>query len=167
MFPTINRPNGVGLRQARRRLSVVSDNKLIEGLMSHGGKEDKESGSAAATTATSVVKSYWGASKKGFAPYNPRKRNQDSLVMEEHKESGSLLLGVFDGHGESGDLVSRFFTDRLPRALFANPKFMREPSEALCEEVDRLEQVLLSGECAWMVVCVFLGGWVTASYFFC
>lgn len=143
MFPTINR--GVGLRQARRRLSVVSDNKLIEGLMSHGGKEDKES-AGTTTTATSVVKSYWGASKKGFAPYNPRKRNQDSLVIEEHKESGSLLMGVFDGHGESGDLVSRFFTDRLPRALFANPRFSREPMEALCEEVDRLEQLLLSGE---------------------
>jgi hypothetical protein len=39
-------------------------------------------------------------SKKGYAPYNPRKRNQDALTMEEHRPTGTLLFGVFDGHGE-------------------------------------------------------------------
>ena len=56
------------------------------------------------------VASYGGCSKKGYAPYNPRKQNQDSILMELDKATGALLLATLDGHGEAGDKVSQHFT---------------------------------------------------------
>jgi hypothetical protein len=44
-----------------------------------------------------IVNSYGGYSKKGYAPYNPKKKNQDALVMAEDPKSRSLLLCVMDG----------------------------------------------------------------------
>ncbi|CAK4145875.1 unnamed protein product [Aphanomyces euteiches] len=106
------------IQVARRRLSVVSDNKLVEGL-------------AAVTTAdaegvqdgTSTIGCYAGVSKKGYAPYNPRKKNQDSMIMQFHAESKTLLLGVFDGHGEAGDGVSQYFRTHFPPELFNHAQF--------------------------------------------
>ena len=54
-----------------------------------------------------IVNSYGGFSKKGYAPYNPKKKNQDALVMAEDPKTRSLLLSVLDGHGEDGDKVSQ------------------------------------------------------------
>lgn len=51
--------------------------------------------------------SYAGYSKKGFAAYNPRKRNQDALIMAEDASTASLFLAVLDGHGEDGDKVAQ------------------------------------------------------------
>ncbi len=101
-----------------------------------------------------VVRIYGGVSKKGYAPYNPRKRNQDSMVMEEHKPTGSILFAVFDGHGEAGDLVSHYFAERVPPRLFASPKFVSDVGGALVDEIDRLEKMLLAGVCvqlSWLV----------------
>ena len=168
-------------------------------------------------------------SKKGYAPYNPRKRNQDAIFMEEvvgpvkmarHMATttttkpqqgagaapaggsnssqvssvtatsgsasgstssplaaglGSLNLdpaanaassssstaaagtgsgmryakthvfGVFDGHGEAGDLVSHHFAERLPGLLAAHPKWASDPATALVEQIDALEKQLLAG----------------------
>ncbi len=136
----------------RSRLSVCSQNKFIEGIQTLGALAGDEGKDDAAGMAESVVRAYAGVSKKGYAPYNPRKRNQDAILMEEHKPSGSVLFGVFDGHGEAGDLVSHYFTERLGSRLFSNPKF--SPSSpgagdlgaALAEDVDRLEKSLLAGE---------------------
>jgi hypothetical protein len=124
------------------RLSVVSSNKNIEGIATIGAAEAEET---ASHMGEHVVKAYAGVSKKGYAPYNPRKRNQDALLMEEHKSTGTLVFGVFDGHGEAGDLVSHYFTDRLPPRLFANPHFGSDSGSAMREEVDRLEKQLLAG----------------------
>jgi serine/threonine protein phosphatase PrpC len=43
--------------------------------------------------------------------------------MAEHPESDSLILAVFDGHGEEGHVVSQHFRAKLPDALFAHQKF--------------------------------------------
>ena len=131
-----------GVRGARRRLSVVSDNKLIEGYGAGaiaGEQEEK------ASMSDHVVKVYAGASKKGYAPYNPKKRNQDAMLMEEDRKTGTLLFGVFDGHGETGDLVSHFFTDRLGERVFKNKNFSSDPGRAMREETAYLEKKLLQG----------------------
>lgn len=138
-----------GLRATRRRLSVVSDNKLIEGISSigqdaTGTKVEEESKS------NHVIRCFWGSSKKGYAPYNPRKRNQDSILMKEHKSTGTLMLCVLDGHGEAGDLVSHFITDHLARKTFAHKDFKSAPGKAMRDEVLKLEQALLKG--AWDAV---------------
>lgn len=133
-----------GLRGARRRLSVVSDNKLVEGVASLAEDSGRDKGKA--KPAEHIVKTYAGVSRKGFAPYNPRKRNQDSLIMREHAPTTTLFFGVLDGHGEAGDLVSGFFAKRLPKNIFANPKFASDPGKALEDEQAKLERELLMGE---------------------
>ena len=126
----VNSPKGIShktpnsgsppdLAMARRRLSVVSDNKLVEGLdgmSTTGDGQEVQVGNLA-------IGGYAGISKKGYAPYNPRKKNQDSLVMEFHEETNSLLLCVFDGHGEAGDGVSQYFKTHYPIALFGHSNF--------------------------------------------
>ena len=144
------------LRQSRRRLSVVSDNKHIEGLSALGMKETDTARASHEAHPNSYLR-FCGVSKKGYAAYNPRKRNQDCILMERHLATGSLLLGVFDGHGEAGDLVSRYFVERLPLALYKNAKFVADPLAALVEEIDRIEQLLLAGEWPWFSSsCSFL-----------
>jgi serine/threonine protein phosphatase PrpC len=129
------------LRGTRRRLSVVSDNKLIEGIATIGAVDSEDTIVKASDT---VVKAYAGVSKKGYAPYNPRKRNQDALLMEEHRPSGSIIFGVFDGHGEAGDLVSHYFSERMTSRLVAHPRWMSNPGQSLAEEVHTLESALLA-----------------------
>jgi hypothetical protein len=131
------------LRGTRRRLSVVSDNKLIEGIATLGTVDHEETLSH---MGEHVVRTYAGLSKKGYAPYNPRKRNQDAILMEEHKPTGTLIFGVFDGHGEAGDLVSHYFTERLPSRVVAHPRFSTDPGVAMADEIDRLEKALLAGQ---------------------
>lgn len=129
-------------KPACSRLSVVSDNKLIEGIATLGVVDSEETLSH---MSTHVIKAYAGVSKKGYAPYNPRKRNQDALLMDEHKPSGTIILGVFDGHGEAGDLVSHYFSERIAGRLVANPRFSVDPGAAMRDELDKLEKMLLAG----------------------
>eukprot|EP00753_Platysulcus_tardus_P014141 PLAT4122.1.p1 GENE.PLAT4122.1~~PLAT4122.1.p1 ORF type:complete len:334 (+),score=196.38 PLAT4122.1:30-1031(+) len=131
--------SGKELVKTRRRLSVVSSNKLIEGVAALAlDDEDTESKETA-----SIVAAYAGVTKKGYAPYNPLKQNQDALVMEQEEESGSILLGVLDGHGEAGEKVSGFFKERLPGAVFTHPKFIDEPDVAMKESFLAIEKALL------------------------
>lgn len=90
-----------------------------------------------------VVKKFAGVSKKGYAPYNPRKQNQDSLVMEEDKTSGALFLATLDGHGEAGDLVSQHFTSRLPKLLFSHASWPSNPGKAMTEVLAKLEDMVI------------------------
>jgi serine/threonine protein phosphatase PrpC len=63
--------------------------------------------------------------------------------MSEHAPTGTVLFGVLDGHGEAGDLVSRYVADRLPQRLVRNPHFGSSPANAIKEELDRLERAML------------------------
>jgi hypothetical protein len=64
--------------------------------------------------------------------------------MHEHAPSGTVLFGVLDGHGEAGDLVSHFVSERLPARVFRNAHFGTNPAQAIREELDRLERTMLS-----------------------
>mmetsp|Transcript_22661 Transcript_22661/g.72913 ORF Transcript_22661/g.72913 Transcript_22661/m.72913 type:complete len:371 (+) Transcript_22661:113-1225(+) len=136
------RPKRTTLRQARRRLSVVSDNKFVEGMAAAAAAAEAEE-AAASTRARSVVSTYAGVCKKGYAPYNPRKKNQDSIVMQEHEETGALLLAALDGHGEAGDLVSQFFRDRLTKYIFSSRDFPSDPCRAMATALATIEAEIL------------------------
>jgi hypothetical protein len=90
-----------------------------------------------------AVVSYAGHSKKGYAPYNPKKKNQDSLLMAEDAASRSLLLACFDGHGEFGHKISQEFKRELGPRLFGHPKFTSSLREAIAEVVAGIEHELL------------------------
>ncbi len=63
--------------------------------------------------------------------------------MQEHKETTSLLIGVLDGHGEAGDLVSQYFRDRFPALVFAHKAFPAKAEVAMSETFETLEAALL------------------------
>jgi hypothetical protein len=86
----------------------MSDNTLVEGLESVSLAADSEGAVAQSSTppptngasdsaASFIVNSYGGYSKKGYAPYNPRKKNQDALIMAEDPKTRSLFLCVMVG----------------------------------------------------------------------
>ena len=92
----------------------------MERLSTADIEEKEESGS----NSRCAVTEYSGLSKKGYAPYNPRKKNQDSLIMADHAETNSLVLCVLDGHGEEGDGVSQYFKKELAKRMFKHPKWV-------------------------------------------
>ena len=47
--------------------------------------------------------------------------------MHEDPRSQSILLGVFDGHGEHGHRVSRYIERNVPAAIFKHPSWATSP----------------------------------------
>lgn len=137
----------------------MSDNKLIEGVenITLEGTEEPTATATTSTTSTAskgsdsggggfIVNSYGGFSKKGYAPYNPKKKNQDALVMAEDAKTRSLLLSVLDGHGEDGDKVSQNIKAKFANYLFKHPDFAGNfdgVKKALCDVIGRMETEIL------------------------
>ena len=144
------------IQHARRRLSTMNDKAgpLADELSVEGMSITNEAQAAAqqgAATAPSgaassggfVVNSYGGYSKKGYAPYNPRKKNQDSLVMAEDPKTRSLFLCVMDGHGEDGDKVSQNIKGKLANYLFNHRDFASDVKSAISDVLARCESEIL------------------------
>ena len=92
-----------------------------------------------------IVNSYGGYSKKGYAPYNPKKKNQDALVMAEDPKTRSLVLCVMDGHGEDGDKVSQNIKSKFASYLFKHKDFAGNIKAALTDVIARCEAEILRG----------------------
>ena len=81
----------------------------------------------------SIIWAYNGVSKKGYAPYNTRKKNQDVYIAEKDPVTDSLYLCVMDGHGEVGDKVTAQLKKQIPGRLFAHPDWATDCNKALAE----------------------------------
>ena len=81
-----------------------------------------------------------GVSIKGYAPYNPDKQNQDSLLMHQ-LPGGEILLSVFDGHGIEGGTVSNHFKNRIPKLLSSSASFSNSQSTGVA-----IKEALLKAE---------------------
>jgi len=90
-----------------------------------------------------AVTEYSGVSKKGHAPYNPRKKNQDALIMADDPNSNTLVLCVLDGHGEHGDGVSQTFRDQLIPEMFNHPEWLDDYKKATSDAIAKVERNLL------------------------
>jgi len=134
--------SGGGLRKTRRRLSVVSDNKLIEGVATIA-LDASDPTDVTETSARTAVSIYAGVCKKGYAPYNPRKKNQDSIIMTVEPGTGALMLAALDGHGEQGELVSGYFRQHLPTAVFSHAAWPADPLTALKECLEEIEEEVI------------------------
>lgn len=132
-----------GLRKARRKLSVVSENVLVDGIQDIHLDETLNVGGDKGRVLPCLVSAYAGKSQKGFAPYHSRKKNQDALIMAEEPHTASIFFCVLDGHGEFGELVSGFFQRELARNLFAHDCFEQDPRRAFVEVLAALEHALL------------------------
>jgi serine/threonine protein phosphatase PrpC len=98
---------------------------------------------AAITTVQCAVTEYSGVSKKGHAPYNPRKKNQDAIIMANDPQTNTLVLCVLDGHGEHGDGVSQTFRDALATEMFNHPAWANDLKTATAEAIAKCERNLL------------------------
>lgn len=86
---------------------------------------------------------YSGLSKKGYAPYNPRKKNQDAFIMVDDVSTNTLILCVLDGHGEHGDVVANEFRDRLSAEMTRHPNWTSNIKTAAAESIAKIEQEVI------------------------
>ena len=69
--------------------------------------------------------SYCYAAQRGYYPNAPDKANQDSYLLHENfmDDPCTHLFGVFDGHGEYGDLCSYYCSDTVLTYIIYNALF--------------------------------------------
>lgn len=100
----------VKVSTARRRLSVDGNNWILDGdkELHTENKEDivVPKGDQMVPKGDEMFRVYAGKSQKGYIFQNPRKVNQDTLLIHKDEPTKSLILGTFDGHGEHGHCVS-------------------------------------------------------------
>ena len=92
------------LSKVRRRLTVDGDQVLLDGIEEL--VMDIDVPQIEQTEEDVFVGVFAGKSQKGFIPHNPRKVNQDWMLIKEDAATGTLVLGTFDGHGEHGHCIS-------------------------------------------------------------
>jgi len=90
-----------------------------------------------------AVTEYSGVSKKGYAPYNPRKKNQDALIMADDPATNTLILCVLDGHGEHGDGVSQHFRDQLAAEMISHPDWSTDVKQASADAIAKVEHQVI------------------------
>lgn len=89
---------------------------------------------------------YAGYSKKGHAPHNTRKPNQDGIIMANDDATNTLVLCVLDGHGPEGHDVSAAFSSRLATAMFEHDEWASDMKKACKQAISTIEQDLLENE---------------------
>lgn len=89
----------------------------------------------------SVRLRYAYLSQRGYYPEEPHKENQDAFAIAADIESeGSLMAGVFDGHGEFGDDCAGFVRDNIEAYMTdAMSKHARDIPKAFHTAYTRLD----------------------------
>eukprot|EP00540_Astrosyne_radiata_P020693 CAMPEP_0116840980 /NCGR_PEP_ID=MMETSP0418-20121206/10668_1 /TAXON_ID=1158023 /ORGANISM="Astrosyne radiata, Strain 13vi08-1A" /LENGTH=339 /DNA_ID=CAMNT_0004471351 /DNA_START=160 /DNA_END=1179 /DNA_ORIENTATION=+ len=138
-----NMASGLGaqFQKMRRRLTVTGSSETIDGTSKELVPEPDQMRQQAKYQAAvrCAVTEYSGISKKGHAPYNPRKKNQDALVMADDPSTNTLILCVLDGHGEHGDAVSAVFRDMLAAEMFNHPAWPTDVKKASSDAIAKIE----------------------------
>lgn len=113
----------------------------------HGGgfKERDHEGSTAdsmvpplspSSSSTAVVASTSSAPRATFGVstlcnVGKSNENQDSFVASGNASGTKCLVGVFDGHGEKGRVISQFAKTHIAKSLFNNKELHSNPASAL------------------------------------
>lgn len=138
---------GKQFQKMRRRLTVTGASANIDGSMKSDAEVAAEAISKGSnhenTKVECAVTDFHGVSKKGHAPYNPRKKNQDALIMTEEPKTNSLILCTLDGHGEHGDHVSAWFREKLVKEMSNHPSWAGNMQQAVAESIEKVEKELL------------------------
>uniref|UniRef100_A0A7S1V284 PPM-type phosphatase domain-containing protein n=1 Tax=Grammatophora oceanica TaxID=210454 RepID=A0A7S1V284_9STRA len=141
-----NAVSGIGgqFQKMRRRLTVTGASETIDGVSKLSVSEpDEQHEHKYHAAVRCAVTEYSGVSKKGHAPYNPRKKNQDALIMADDPSTNTLVLCVLDGHGEHGDAVSSVFRDQLASEMFNHPAWATDPKKASAESIAKIEHAVI------------------------
>mmetsp|Transcript_9688 Transcript_9688/g.19448 ORF Transcript_9688/g.19448 Transcript_9688/m.19448 type:complete len:326 (-) Transcript_9688:729-1706(-) len=128
----------------RRRLTVTGSSSNVDGSSkSLCSLDSKKKGKDTTVKVNCAVTGYHGVSKKGHAPYNPRKKNQDSMITKEESKTNSIIFCTLDGHGEHGDHVSTWFRDRLVKEMSNHPSWVNNMKVAVADSIAKVEKELL------------------------
>mmetsp|Transcript_10645 Transcript_10645/g.17611 ORF Transcript_10645/g.17611 Transcript_10645/m.17611 type:complete len:330 (+) Transcript_10645:484-1473(+) len=127
----------------RRRLTVTGASDTIDGVSKLTVSEPEVNESLQKANVRCAVTEYSGVSKKGHAPYNPRKKNQDALVMQDDPATNTLVLCVLDGHGEHGDGVSAVFREQLATEMFNHPAWATDVKKASADAIAKIEHSVI------------------------
>ena len=101
-----------------------------------------------------AVSRLYGVSRRGYAPYDRSKRNQDALRVLKDERTDTQAILVLDGHGEYGEEVSRRFADKFLDAVTKHPFWATNIERACREELARLEGEILADS---SIDCAFSG----------
>jgi serine/threonine protein phosphatase PrpC len=129
-------------QKIRRRLTVTGASDTIDGVSKLSVSEINSANEAQTSSLHSspcAVNEYAGMSKKGHAPYNPRKPNQDALIMTDDAATNTLILCTLDGHGEHGDAVANAFRDELARQMISHPEWTTDVKKAAADAIVAIE----------------------------
>ncbi len=132
------------LAKIRRRLTVTGASQTIDGRVSKlSVSEDKNSNTTRSPLKGGAVNEYSGISEKGHAPYNPRKKNQDALIMTDDSDTNTLILCVLDGHGEHGDTVAIAFQNSLAKEMIQHPEWKTDVKKATADAIAKIEKSVI------------------------
>jgi hypothetical protein len=134
---------GKQFQKMRRRLTVTGASSSIDGGLKQDPSGEITKSSGGKDLKTSVVTEFHGVSKKGHAPYNPRKKNQDSMIMREEPSTNSMIFCTLDGHGEHGDHVSIWFREKLVKEMSNHPAWANNMKLAVADAIAKVEKDLL------------------------
>lgn len=129
-------------QKIRRRLTITGSSDTIDGVSKLSVSEEDAPPSSSNTAShkdPNAVSEYAGMSKKGHAPYNPRKNNQDALIMTDDPSTNTLILCALDGHGEHGDMVACAFRDQLAQMMIDHPKWRTDVKAASADAIAAIE----------------------------
>jgi len=128
------------LAKIRRRLTVTGASQTIDGGVSQLSVNDTQNPNVLRTNVQCAVNEYSGISHKGHAPYNPKKKNQDALIMTDDADTNTLVLCVLDGHGEHGDAVAIAFQNNLAAEMMRHPAWKLDVKTAAAEAIAKIEK---------------------------
>lgn len=131
--------NPAAISVARRKLTLDGFDKDLDGI-EMDIEPDIPKIEPTPSTDDVFVGVFAGKSSKGYVPYNPRKVNQDWMLIKQDVATGTLVLGTFDGHGEHGHCISEFICTYFYNALVAHEQFMDNLSTAAIESLALAER---------------------------
>ncbi len=125
---TINGPLGFDLEGSKYAVKGKSSksskkrskNQPIGNCLNYGEEDNDGVQPDGGTQASGSLPMLYGTcSRAGKKPSRRRKENQDCFaVIDSYLNlDNQMFLGVFDGHGPNGGLVSRYCRDKLPKRL--------------------------------------------------
>jgi hypothetical protein len=110
-------------RQAR--LSLAGGYSQYENMNQGGQTYDNESGKNRLTPGapSGVALHYAYLSQRGHYPDQPNKANQDAVLIRENVNGvpGHHLMGVLDGHGETGAECAQFAKAKVTPLFLSSP----------------------------------------------
>ncbi|KAG7673414.1 hypothetical protein Ndes2526B_g03140 [Nannochloris sp. 'desiccata'] len=149
-------------RQAR--LSLAGGYSQYENMNQGGQAFDNESGRnhLSPGVPSGVAIHYAYLSQRGHYPDQPNKANQDAVLIRENVNGvpGQHLLGVLDGHGETGAECAQFAKAKLPLILSGDTTLPTDPPSAmhaaLVSTNDQLHKAPIDDTLSGTTVCLAL-----------